>query len=49
MMSIKVIGLLSLDKHIPVDLALAIIEPVQVRGVFHASQELNDTLVDRLR
>lgn len=45
----KVIGLLSLDKRIPVDLALDVIESVRVHGVFHASQELKDALGDRIR
>lgn len=47
-MNLKVIGLLSLDKHIPVELALEVIESVQVRGVFHASPEVKDALADRI-
>jgi Arc/MetJ-type ribon-helix-helix transcriptional regulator len=49
MMRLKVIGLLSLDKDIPVDLALDVIQSVQVHGVFHASQEVKDALADRIR
>lgn len=48
-MNIKVIGVLSLDKDIPVDLALNVIESLQVRGVFNASQAVKDALADRMR
>jgi Arc/MetJ-type ribon-helix-helix transcriptional regulator len=48
-MNIKVIGVLSLDKDIPVDLALDVIESLQVRGVFNASQAVKDALADRMR
>ena len=45
----RVIGVLSLDKDIPVDLALDVIESVQVRGVFHASPEIKEALSDRMQ
>ena len=48
-MNIKVIGVLSLDKDIPVDLALDVIESLQLRGVFNASQAVKDALADRMR
>lgn len=47
-LNLRVIGLLSLDKNIPIDLALDVIESIQVRGVFNASPALKDALADRI-
>jgi Arc/MetJ-type ribon-helix-helix transcriptional regulator len=48
-LNIKVIGVLSLDKDIPVELAAEVIESLQVRGVFNASDAVKAALVDRMR
>ena len=48
-MNLKVIGMLSLDKDIPVDLAREVIECIDVRGVFNASAELKEALADRIK
>ena len=44
----RVVGILSLDADIPVDLALDVIESVKVRGVFHASPAVKKALADRM-
>lgn len=48
-LSLKIIGLLSLDKDIPIDLADEVIESVQVRGVFNASEPVKVVLADRMK
>ena len=48
-LAFKIIGLLSLDKDIPVDLAKEVIEYIQVRGVFTASEPVKTALADRIR
>jgi Arc/MetJ-type ribon-helix-helix transcriptional regulator len=48
-LSIKVIGVLALDNDIPADLAAEVIESVQVRGVFNASEAVKAALADRMR
>ena len=48
-MSLNIIGLLSLDKDIPIDLADEVIETVQVRGVFNASEPVKAVLADRMK
>lgn len=45
----NIIGMLSLDKDIPVDLADEVIEIVQVRGVFNASEPVKAVLADRMK
>lgn len=44
----KVIGFLHLADDIPPELALEVIESVQVRGVFHASEIVKAALADRM-
>lgn len=48
-LNLKIIGILSLDKDIPADLAGEVIESIQVRGVFSASDEVKAVLADRMR
>jgi Arc/MetJ-type ribon-helix-helix transcriptional regulator len=48
-LSIRVIGIVTLAKDIPVDLAMEVIESVQVRGVFNASEAVRAALADRMR
>ena len=48
-LSIKVVGIVTLAKDIPVDLATEVIESVQVRGVFNASEAVRTALADRMR
>jgi Arc/MetJ-type ribon-helix-helix transcriptional regulator len=48
-LSIKVIGVLALDDDIPADLAAEVIESVQVRGVFNASEAVKAALAGRMR
>lgn len=48
-LSIKVIGVLALDDDIPADLAAEVIESVQVRGVFKASEAVKAALAGRMR
>lgn len=45
---INVVGVLSLGKDIPVDLALQVVESVKVRGMFIASEELKNALANNL-
>jgi len=47
-LSIRVIGVVVLDKDIPADLAAEVIESVQVRGVFKASEAVKAALADRM-
>ncbi|MEZ0397119.1 MAG: CopG family transcriptional regulator [Anaerolineales bacterium] len=46
---LTVVGLLVLTDDIPADLAQAVVESVQVRGIFQASQEVRAALADRIR
>lgn len=48
-LNFNIIGMLSLDKDIPVDLADEVIESVQVRGVFNASEPVKAVLSDRMK
>jgi len=48
-MNLKIIGLLSLDKDISVELADEVIESIQVRGVFNASEPVKAVLADRIK
>lgn len=48
-LNFNIIGMLSLDKDIPVDLADDVIESVQVRGVFNASEPVKAVLSDRMK
>jgi Arc/MetJ-type ribon-helix-helix transcriptional regulator len=48
-LNLKVIGLLSLDKKISIELAQDVIESIEVRGVFNASQALKEALADRIK
>jgi Arc/MetJ-type ribon-helix-helix transcriptional regulator len=47
-LNIRIVGVLVLDKDIPVDLAADVIESVQVRGVFNASEAVKAALADRM-
>lgn len=44
----NVVGMLSLGKDIPVDLALLVVETIKVRGMFAASSALKEALADRI-
>jgi len=46
-LNLKIIGLLSLDKDIPVELADEVIQSVQVRGVLNASEPVKALLANR--
>lgn len=48
-LKITVVGMLDLAPDIPPDLAAEVIEYVQVRGIFQASQAVRDVLADRMR
>jgi Arc/MetJ-type ribon-helix-helix transcriptional regulator len=48
-LNLKVIGVLTLDKDIPVELAREVIESIDVRGVFNASPALKEALADRTK
>lgn len=48
-LNIKIVGVLVLAKDIPGDLAAEVIESVQVRGVFNASEAVKAALADRMR
>src|SRR4051812_38776247 len=45
---ITVVGMLSLSKDIPAELASEVIESVRVHGMFHASDEVKKALADRM-
>ena len=45
---ITVIGMLTLAKDIPVELATEVIESVRVHGVFHARESVKAALADRM-
>jgi hypothetical protein len=44
-----VVGMLHLDNDIPAELAQEVVESVQVRGIFHASEAVKAALADRMR
>jgi Arc/MetJ-type ribon-helix-helix transcriptional regulator len=46
---ITVIGVLNLDNNIQPELAAQVIESVQVRGVFNASEAVKAALADRMK
>lgn len=48
-LSISVVGILTLDDDISPELAAEVIESVQVRGVFNASQAVKAILADRIK
>lgn len=48
-LSISVVGILTLDDGISPELAAEVIESVQVRGVFNASQAVKAALADRMK
>ncbi|HTX90518.1 MAG TPA: hypothetical protein VMC09_04795 [Anaerolineales bacterium] len=48
-LKLTVVGLLSLSDDIPVELAREVIESVDVRGVFNASEALKSALADRVK
>jgi Arc/MetJ-type ribon-helix-helix transcriptional regulator len=48
-LKISVVGLLNLSDDVSVELAQAAIESIQVRGVFHARDELKQAMADRTR
>jgi Arc/MetJ-type ribon-helix-helix transcriptional regulator len=47
-LKVTVVGVFNLDGDIPAPLAAEVIESVQVRGVFNASQAVKDALADRM-
>lgn len=48
-MKFSVVGLLHLSNDIPPSLASEVIESVQVRGIFQASDQLKEVLADRIK
>jgi Arc/MetJ-type ribon-helix-helix transcriptional regulator len=48
-MTITIIGLLTLADDIPAGLAAEVIESVQVRGIFNASEAVKAALADRMK
>jgi Arc/MetJ-type ribon-helix-helix transcriptional regulator len=48
-LQIQVLGLASIAADVPVELALATIESVEVLGAFHASAAVKRALADRIR
>ncbi len=48
-LTINVLGILNLDADIPGELAAQVIESVQVRGVFNASDEVRAALANRMK
>jgi len=47
--NVSVIGLLHLSNDISPELAREVIESIQVRGVFHASEQVKVALADRMK
>ena len=45
---LNIVGMLHLGKDIPPELALEVVESIQVRGIFHATDELKAALADRI-
>jgi Arc/MetJ-type ribon-helix-helix transcriptional regulator len=48
-LQIKLVGLLHLADDIPADLAVEVIESVQVRGIFNVSESVRLALADRMK
>jgi len=48
-LDLRVIGLLGIEENVPASLARAVIESVEVRGIFRASKDVKDALADRIR
>lgn len=48
-MKFTVLGLLHLSSDIPPTLAAEVIESIQVRGIFQASDQLKEALADRMK
>lgn len=48
-MKFTVVGLLHLSDDIPPSLAAEVIESIQVRGIFQASDQLKEVLADRIK
>ncbi len=46
---LTVVGFLHLDSSISPELAREVIESIQVRGIFHASEEVKAALADRMK
>jgi Arc/MetJ-type ribon-helix-helix transcriptional regulator len=46
---ITVVGMLHLENDIPVRLAQEVVESIQVRGIFHASEAVKAALADRMK
>jgi len=47
--SLNLIGILHLGNDISPELALEVFESIQVRGIFHASEEVKAALADRMK
>ncbi len=47
--NLTVVGFLHLDNNISPELAREVIESIQVRGIFHASEEVKAALADRMK
>ena len=48
-MKLNIVGLLTLANDIPAELAAEVVESLQVRGVFIASEEVKAALADRVK
>ena len=48
-LNIKMMGLLHLANNIPASLAVEVIESVQVRGIFQASEAVKSALAERMK
>ena len=48
-MKLNIVGLLTLANDIPAELATEVVESLQVRGVFIASEEVKAALADRMK
>jgi Arc/MetJ-type ribon-helix-helix transcriptional regulator len=49
MLTLTIVGLLHLQEDIPASLAAEVIETVQVRGIFIASEAVKTVLADRMK
>jgi Arc/MetJ-type ribon-helix-helix transcriptional regulator len=47
-LKVTVVGVFNLDADVPAELAAAVIESVQVRGVFNSSEAVKAALADRM-
>ena len=47
--NLTLVGFLHLTSDIPPELALEVIESIEVRGIFHASEALKAALVERIK